>query len=149
MNPRMRTFFSTWIGFGTDIPARSASSRFLNSFPDFIAPWSSFKIPVFSILRTVMIVRRSKTSSSDSVSSLLFILTLRSLSYRTSLRRTFSSTLSLKETQSFLLEAKRISAVQIDWFHRGNQVASGSEVESYRFLFAQIDKINGEVGVGM
>src|SRR5713226_4812901 len=46
-------------------------------------------------------VRRSKTSSSDSVSSLHFILTLRSLSYLTSRLRTFSSTLSLIETQRF------------------------------------------------
>ena len=58
-------------------------------------------MPVFSILRTVMIVRLSKTSSSDSVSSLHFILTLRSLSYLTSRLRTFSSTLSLNETQGF------------------------------------------------
>src|SRR5712692_8879599 len=58
-------------------------------------------MPVFNILRTVIIVRRSKTSSSDSVSSLHFILTLRSLSYLTSRLRTFSSTLSLIETQRF------------------------------------------------
>src|SRR5881397_1005130 len=128
----------------TSSPFGSNPWYVLLSFPDFIAPWSSFKIPVFNILRTVIIVRRSKTSSSDFVSSLHFILTLRSLSYRTSRRLTFSSTLSLKETPSFLYKPKRIStAAWVGLTYAGRRVrnALGSN------CILQIEKAHGGFSV--
>src|SRR5712692_658425 len=59
-----------------------------------MTPVISLSLPLLRILTIVIIVLRSKTSSRVSVSSLDFIRTLRSRSYRSSRFLSFSSTLS-------------------------------------------------------
>src|SRR3989442_4124226 len=70
----------------------SVHSAFFSGLDDTV---NLFSFPVFSSLRTVIIVRRSKTSSRVSRFSLRLFFILDSLSYRTSCLRSRWSTFSL------------------------------------------------------